>query len=165
MLLDGKPRIDYRPEKPYMGIRTRGPLKGMSKVVERLSKELSAWMKQHQVEPAGPAFLRYYVIDMKSEMDIEVGFPVEWVLAGDRRVSAGVLPAGWYASLVYFGSGLVANRALIEWAKGNGIAWQRWKDEKGEAFYSCYEIFLTDPKGLPRKTKWDIEVAIKLADQ
>ena len=161
----GTPRIDNRPEKPYMGIRVRTPMKGLSKVIEKLYHELSVWMKEHHLEPAGSHFLRYYVIDMKGEMDIEVGFPVKRILAGEGRVTPGVLPEGKYASLVYSGSGLAGNKALVEWAKANGVAWDRWNDEKGDAFRSRYETFLTDPNVEPRKTKWDIEVAIKLADK
>jgi effector-binding domain-containing protein len=160
----GEPRIDYRPEQPTMGIRTQTPFKGMSKVVGKLFKEISAWIKQYGVEPAGPPFLRFHVIDMAGEMDIEVGVPVATAMPGDERVSPGVLPAGRYASLVYSGSGLAGNRALIEWARANGIAWDRWDDAKGDAFRARYESYLTDPKIEPRKTKWDVEVAIKLAD-
>jgi hypothetical protein len=79
-------------------------------------------------------------------------------------VTPGVLPAGRYASLIYVGHGLTGNKTLIEWAKANGIAWDRWDDEKGDAFRSRCETYLTDPKIEPRKTKWEIEVAIKLAD-
>ena len=71
----GEPKIDDRPEQPYMGIRTQVPMKGMFKVVAQLRKELSAWLKQRGVDVAGPPFLRYHVIDMAGEMDIEVGFP------------------------------------------------------------------------------------------
>lgn len=161
----GEPRIDDRPEKPYMGIRTQTPMKGMSKVVDKLFKEISAWAKQQGMEPAGPPFLRYHVIDMAGEMDIEVGIPVAAALPGTGRVSAGVLPAGRYANLVYSGSGLTGNKTLIEWARTNGIAWDRWDDEKGDAFRSRYETYLTDPDVEPRKTKWEVEVAIKLADE
>jgi effector-binding domain-containing protein len=164
MTIVGEPKIDYRSEKPYMGIRTQTPMKGMSKVIGKLFKELFAWAKQQDVEPAGPPFLRYHVIDMAGEMDIEVGIPVMTTLSGDERVSAGVLPAGRYASLVYVGSGLTGNKALIEWARADGIAWDRWDEEKGDAFRSRYETYLTDPKIEPRKTKWEVEVAIKLAD-
>jgi effector-binding domain-containing protein len=160
----GKPKIDYRPEKPYMGIRTQTPMKGMSKVVDSLFKEMARWVNQLSVESAGPPFLRFYVIDMAGEMDIEVGFPVAKPLPGDKRVSAGQLPAGRYASLVYTGSGIAGNKALIDWAKTNGIAWDRWDDPKGDAFCARYESYLTDPKLEHRKTKWEIEVAIKLAD-
>jgi len=159
----GQPRLDHRPEQPYMGIRTQTPMKGMFKVVGKLFKELNAWAKQNGLRPAGPPFLRYHVIDMAGEMDIEVGIPVETPLPGDGRVSAGVLPAGRFASLVYIGNGYTGNKTLIEWARDNGHAWDRWDDPKGDGFRCRYESYLTDPAVEPRKTKWQVEVAIKLA--
>jgi effector-binding domain-containing protein len=164
MTIVGEPKIDNRAEKPYMGIRTQTPMKGMFKVVDHLSKELAAWLKQQRLEPAGPPFLRYHVIDMAGDMDIEYGIPVATALSGDEHVKAGMLPAGRYASLIYIGHGLTGNKSLIEWAKANGLAWDRWDDPKGDAFRSRYESYLTDPKIEPRKTKWEVEVAIKLKD-
>ena len=38
---------------------------------------------------AGPRFLRYHVIDMAGEMNIEVGVPVATPLPGDGRVKTG----------------------------------------------------------------------------
>ena len=157
-------RIDERSEQPTLGIRTRAPFKGMFKVVDQLRKEMGTWILQHGIEPEGPPFLRYHVIDMAGEMDIEFGIPVKEVQPGDERVSAGVLPEGRYASLVYTGSGLTGNKTLIEWAKNNGITWDRWDGEKGDAFRARFESYLTDPKIEHRKTRWEIEVAIKLAD-
>jgi effector-binding domain-containing protein len=160
----GEPRIDERNEKRYLGIRTQVPMKGLSLVVDRLMKELVAWARQHGVEPSGPLLLRFHVIDMAGEMDIEVGMPVATQHEGDERVTSGILPAGRYACLIYSGSGLTGNKALIEWARACGLAWDRWDDPKGDAFRCRYESYLTDPKTEPRKTKWEKEVAIKLAD-
>jgi effector-binding domain-containing protein len=156
-------RIDERPEQPYLGIRTQTPMKGMFAVVTKLFKELNTWGAQRQLAPAGPPFLRYHVIDMQGEMDIEVGWPVTAPQAGDERVRPAVLPAGRFASLVYVGNGYAGNKALIEWAKTNAIAWDRWDDPKGDAFRCRYEAYLTDPKVEPRKKMWQVEVAIKLA--
>jgi effector-binding domain-containing protein len=158
-------KIDHRQEHHTVGIRTQVPMKGMFKVVEQLSKELNRWKEQHKVEAAGPRFLRYYVIDMEGEMDIEVGFPVAEFQSGDERVKPGMLPAGKYASVVYIGNGYTGNKTLVEWAKAKGIAWDRWDNDKGDTFRSRYESFLTDPKDEHRKTKWEIEVAIKLAEE
>ena len=36
---------------------------------------------------------------------------------------------------------------------------------KRDNFRCRYEMFLTDPKVEPRKTKWSIELAIKLVDE
>lgn len=76
MVIVREPGIDYRPEKPYLGIRTQVPMKGMSRVADQLRKEVAVWLKQQGVEPVGPPFLRFHVIDMAGEMDIEVGVPV-----------------------------------------------------------------------------------------
>ncbi len=161
----GQPRLDQRPEQPYLGIRTQTPMKGMFKVVGKLFNELNAWAKRIGLRPAGPPFLRYHVIDMAGEMDIEVGIPVETPLLGDGRVSPGRMPAGRYASLVYTGSGYTGNKTLIEWVRANGYAFDRWDDPKGDAFRGRYETYLTDPALEPRKTRWQVEVAIKLADE
>jgi effector-binding domain-containing protein len=165
MTFIGKPKIDTRPEQVYMGIRTVAPFKGMSKVIGKLSEEMNTWIDEHHIEPAGPPFLRFHVIDMRGFMDIEFGFPVRKVLPDDGEVKASLLPAGRYASLVYSGGGISGNRALIEWVRAQGMDFDRWDTEKGDNFRSRYETYLTDPKIEPRKSKWEIEVAIKLADK
>lgn len=165
MTIIGEPKVDYRVEKQYMGIRTQTPMKGMFTVVDHLRKEVSIWFKQKNLNPAGPPFLRYHVIDMAGQMDIEVGLPIATAVPDDERVKAGVLPAGRYASLIYTGHGLTGNKALLGWVKTNGLVLDRWDDEKGDAFRSRCETYLTDPAIEPRKTKWQIEVAIKLRDQ
>jgi hypothetical protein len=76
MTVVGTPKVDQRPEQPSMGIRTQVPMKGMFAVVAQLRTQLSRWLQQQGVSPAGPPFLRYHVIDMAGEMDIEVGVPV-----------------------------------------------------------------------------------------
>lgn len=159
-----EPRIEQRPAQPYMGIRVQTPFKGMYKVVGQLEKELTAWLKQRGFPASGTGLLRYHVIDMAGEMDIEVGIMVAEPLAGEGRVTTSVLPAGTYASLIYSGSGLKGNKALLEWGQANGLRWDKWADPKGDAFGARYEAILTDPSVEPRKTKWQIELAIKLAE-
>jgi hypothetical protein len=46
------------------------------------------------------------------------------------------LPAGRYASLVYAGveNGIAGDGALIDWAVGQGIEWDHWGNELGDAF-------------------------------
>jgi effector-binding domain-containing protein len=159
-----EPKIDDRPEKVYMGIRTQTPMKGMFQVVDVLRKELFAWQKEQGVQASGPHFLRYHVIDMAGEMDIELGFIVADTVPGNDRIRPGVLPAGRYASLIYSRYALAGNKRLIEWAKDNGIQWDRWDEDKGDAFRCRCEFYLTDPKVEHRKSKWQVELAIKMAD-
>jgi effector-binding domain-containing protein len=161
----GTPKIDTRPKQVYMGIRTITPFKGMSKVIDRISREMNAWVNEHNIKASGPPFLRFHVIDMRGFMDISFGVPVRKALPDDSQIKADVIPAGRYASLIYSGGGVSANRALIEWVRAKGMDFDRWDTEQGDNFSGRYETYLTDPKIEPRKSKWKIEVAIKLVDQ
>lgn len=161
----GQAAVYERPDEHYMGIRTQTPFKGMFTVIDKhLIKELRAWMKQENVEPAGQPFFRYYIINMEGEMDVEVGIPVVTPLPGNGRICPGVLPAGRYASLIYIGTGYTGSGALTRWAIENGLAFDQWDDPKGTAFRARYERYLTDPNIQPLKSKWEVEVAVKLVD-
>ena len=158
------PHIDNRPAQAYMGIRVISPFKGMSQTIGKISKEMHTWAKQHSTEMAGPPFVRFHVIDMRGKMDISYGIPVAMALEDDGRITADALVAGRYASLIYMNGGIAGNRALIEWVRGQGLEFDRWDTDEGDNFRCRYEAYLTDPKTQPRKTRWEIEVAIKLAD-
>jgi effector-binding domain-containing protein len=110
--------------------------------------------------------MRFHVINMEANMDIELGVPVAKATPGDDRVSAGVLSAGRYASLVYTGvkNGIKGNAALLDWGAKQGLVWDRWDTDKGDAFGVRFESYLTDPAEEPDQAKWETEVAIKLAD-
>src|SRR3712207_3763993 len=97
----GNPEIRFRAQRLTMGIRTIAPFRGMFAVRDELLKELRIWVQTRGIADEGPYFLRYHVIDMNNQMDIEVGYVVSKHLAGDDRVAPGVLPAGNYASLTY----------------------------------------------------------------
>ncbi len=165
MTIIGKPKIDKRPKITYMGIRTIAPFKGMSKEIGRIADELNEWAETNKVKPSGQPFLRYHVIDMRGFMDISYCVPVKKALPDDDNVKADSIPAGKYASLIYSGGGISGNRALIEWVRAQGLDFDRWDTEQGDNFAGRYETLLTDPKVEPRKSKWKIEVAIKLADK
>lgn len=163
----GEPKIEERPEQPYVGIRTQTPVPGLKDVIPQLLDELFAWLAQRGIAPAGPPFNRFHVINMEELMDVELGIPVATAVAGDGRVSPGILPAGRYAALIYTGvmNGIEGNKALIEWAAQERLAWDRWDVANGDAFAARYESFLTDPAEEPDPAKWETEVAIKVADQ
>jgi hypothetical protein len=75
----------------------------------------------------------------------------------------GVLPAGGYATLTYVDHARRANKALIEWARDNGVAFDRWDEPSGDAFACRYEAYITDPRTEPRKTKWEVELNMRVA--
>lgn len=161
----GKPKIDTRPRQIYMGIRFIAPFKGMSREIGGNADQLNRWVDENKIKTSGPPFLRYHVIDMRGLMDLSFCVPVHKALPDDGPVKADVIPSGRYASLVYSGGGISGNRALIEWVRAQGMNFDRWDTEQGDNFRGRYETYLTDPKVEPRKSKWKIEVAIKLSDK
>src|SRR5262245_23962650 len=160
-----EPKLEDRSEQHYAGIRTEVPMEQLPNVIPQLLGEVFAWLGKQGIPPAGAPLMRYHVIDMKAKLDIELGVPVAAAVPGDGRIAAGVVPAGRYASLVYTGvtNGIAGNRVLIDWAKQKGIEWDRWDTDKGDAFRSRIESYLTDPDDEPDPAKWETEVAIKLA--
>jgi effector-binding domain-containing protein len=156
------PRVDRRAELPYVGIRVVTPFRGMLKVRDELLSELYGWLDRQGVTTTGPFFLRLHVVDMEGPMDIEVGVITPDPLPGDTRVRGGVLPAGRYATLTYRDHAIRANRALIEWAAANGVVFDRTDDPMGDRFACRYEAYLTDPRTEPRKTKWEVELNIRI---
>jgi effector-binding domain-containing protein len=165
-LIVSGPSVEQRSQQPYMGIRTQVPMKAFSKIIPSLLDEVFAWLGKQGIPPAGAPFIRYHVIDMAGIMDVELGVPASTDAPGDGRVQPGVLPAGQYAALVYRGNrnGIKGNRALLDWAAQQGLALDHWSTEKGDAFASRYESFLSDPAEEPHQDKWETEVAIRLKD-
>lgn len=163
-----EPKLEDRKEQGYMGIRTQVTMDEMSPgVIPQLIGEVFGWLEKHDVAPGGAPFMRFHVINMAANMDIEIGVPVASDQAGDDRVRPGVLPAGRYASLIYTGvtNGMPANKALLDWGAEQGLVWDRWDVEEGDAFRSRFESFLTGPEDDPDPANWETEVAIRLADK
>jgi effector-binding domain-containing protein len=161
-----EPKIELRDAKTYVGIRTQIPVYKLPEVIPQLIDESEAWLKKRNVAPAGAPLIRYHVINMETELDIEIGWPVAQALAGDERVTPGVLPAGRYGTLIYtdVSKGIEGNSVLIGWAENQGIEWDAWNTEKGHAFRSRIEIFLDGPAEHPDPATWRTEVAIKVAE-
>ena len=130
-----EPKVEHRSEQPYVAIRTQVTLRELGRgLVSRLFSEVHAWLEKQGAAPTDAPFIRYLVIDMQTKLDIELGWPVAHPLSGTERISAGVLPAGRYASLVsigpYKGKALMkANGTLIDWGTEHGIVWDSKQTE------------------------------------
>jgi len=161
-----EPNIKNRKEQPYVGIRTQVPMKEFGTVIPQLLDEVFAWLGKQGIEPAGAPFMRYHVINMEAEMDVELGVPVATAVSGDGHVSGSFLPAGRYAALVYTGieNGIKGNAALLDWGAKKGLVWDTWEAENGDGFGARVEFYLTEPEDEPDQAKWETEVAIRLAD-
>jgi effector-binding domain-containing protein len=163
-----EPKIEDRNEQPYVGIRSQVTMQEMGKVLPPLWGEVHGWLANRGLEPAGAPLWRYRLIDMAAKLEIDVAVPVATPVTGDNRLTADILPAGRYATLIYTGpyEGLMqATADLLAWAKNKGVVWDQWPaGSQGEGWRARIENYLTDPRAEPDSAKWQTELAFKLAD-
>lgn len=156
------PRIQQSEAQPYAGIRTSVAMDGLSGAVDEAFPELFGWLAERAIAVAGPPFIRYLVIDMRAELEIELGMPADVQAADGGRVRPGTLPAGRYVVLRHTGpyDGLVAgNAALQDWAREHEVALDSWETARGTAWRSRVEHYLTNPAAEPDPAKWEVDIA------
>jgi len=160
------PQIVTRADQPYVAIRGRVSMAEVAAFAVR-TPEVFAWLGAHGVPPAGPPLLKYNVIDMTRQLEIDNGVPVAAPVDVDGDMIAGVLPGGRYATLTHVGHPIElmgATKALLDWAAGQGLAFDVSPDAAGERWGSRVEFYLTDPRAEPDMSKWVTELAFRLAD-
>lgn len=158
-----EPKIEHRKKQNYVAIRMAVPIP-FGKYLQPAWDEVSDWMSQKGIERAGPALIRYLTTDMSRELDIDVGFTTDRAVKGDERITAGVLPAGKYVTLLYTGSYkgkgiLKATVALLEWAKANKVKWDTSKRKGVEWWNGRVEFYTSDPAVEKDPTKFKTELA------
>lgn len=161
-----EPTIIERSEQPYVAIGGRVTMDTIGEVADRIS-ELFGWLASRGIEPAGAPFLKYDVIDMERELEIEAGVPVPATVEGEGDVFCAVLPAGRYATVTHVGhpDGLVAvTAALLDWASEQGLTWDMSETEVGERWVCRLEVYRTDPREQPDLDKWETDLVFRLAD-
>lgn len=159
------PRVVERPDQPYAGITERVTMRTINRIADRMP-EIFGWLAERDVAPASAPFFRYHVIDMERELEVEVGVPVAVPSADDGPVRAGVLPAGKYVTLTHVGhpDQLVDVTArLLAWAADQGLAFDVEESERGDRWGSRLEIWHTNPAEQPDPSKWETELAFRLA--
>ncbi len=157
------PSVVTKAEHITAGIRTVTQFRGMFAVRDKLMQELFERLDSWGLD-FGPTFFRLHVVDMEGNMDVEVGTVTARPVSGDDRVRPGVLPAGRYAALTYVNHGRRANGTLVDWVRAKGLDFDCEAGEGGDQFACRYEMYLTDPRTERMKTRWQIELAIRLAD-
>jgi effector-binding domain-containing protein len=162
----GTPQIVTRPEQPCVGIRGQVAMAEIAAFAARFG-ELFAWLGSHGLVPAGPPFFRYYVVDMERELDMEAGVPVTATADGDDTVTSGVLPGGRYATVTHVGHPMglmLATKELLDWGAAQGLKWDVSPGAQGEQWGCRLENYLTDPGQEPDMSKWETQLAFRLAD-
>jgi effector-binding domain-containing protein len=157
-----EPQIQARAAQHYAAIPVTVSMDGISGAVDSAFPELFGWLGGNGITASGPPFIRYLVVDMAAQLEIELAVPVGAPVAGSGRVRPGVLPEGTYAVLRHTGpyDGLTAsNAALQQWARGHGVELDTWDTASGSAWRSRAEHYLTDPSKEPDPAKWEVDVA------
>jgi effector-binding domain-containing protein len=157
-----QPTIVERAEQPYVAIRETVPMSGIGEFADRIP-EVFDWLAARGVEPVGPVFFKYDVVDMERGLTIQIGVPVEQAQTGDEQVVAGVLPGGRYASVTHIGHPddlMGATGVLLAWADGQNLEW----DVDGDNWGSRLEVYKSDPREVPDMTKWETELLFRLKD-
>jgi effector-binding domain-containing protein len=164
--MSAAPQIVTRAEQPYVAIRGQVTMAEIGPFAGRTG-EVFAWLGARGLAPAGPPFLKYNVIDMMRQLEIEAGVPVAAATDGDGAVISGVLPAGRYATVTHVGHPselLGVTKALRDWAAEQGLTWDMSPDGDGERWASRLEISLSDPREEPDMSRWVTQLAFRLAD-
>jgi effector-binding domain-containing protein len=160
------PVLVERREVPYVGIVRAVTMPTFPLVADRLPDVLR-WLDGHSLHPAGPPFFRYHLIDMDGELRVEAGVPVdEPIAAADGDVTPGLLPAGTYAVTTHVGhpEELVQVTAeLLAYGDAHGWEWDRHRTPQGDAWGCRLEMLLTDPRVEPDMSRWETQLAFRLA--
>ena len=164
--MSATPEITQRAEQPYVGVRAQVSMQELGGLAQRLP-EVFGWLAARGIPPAGAPFFRYNLIDMTRELEVEAGVPVTAPAAADHQVISGVLPAGRYATVIHVGepAGLAgATGELLSWAAEHGMSFDVTQTRDGERWGARLEMYLTDPAQEPNMSKWETQLAFRLAD-
>ena len=160
------PQLIERPAQPYVAIPARVTMQSMMGLLPKLWPEVAGWLGARGFAPSGAPLIRWVVIDMAREMQIEIGFPVAHLVVGDDRVHAGALPAGRYAVAVHSGHYdqlVAAHAALQEWARRERVSWAVDSTADGEAWAARIESYTTDPGVVANPADWKTEISYLVA--
>jgi effector-binding domain-containing protein len=138
-----EPIIEQRDEQTYAGLATSITMDGYG-VIGGLLGELFGWLDAREIEPTGPPFIRYLIIDMEHELEIHVGVPVAQSLPTDDLVLNATLPAGSYVTLTYRAESqdehIAANAHLQQWVQEQGLHWKNRRAGGRELWGGRFEI-------------------------
>lgn len=152
-----KTKIEEREPQNYMAINSKVQRGEIPDILPPLIPEVLDWMKNNQIEPAGPPFFRYLKME-GNLLEVEVGIPVASAFAGNDRIKPGIIPGGRYAVATYFGhykNLYQAHTTLESWGKDAGL---KLKGPRTE-FYP------NDPKTETDPENWQTDITILVDDQ
>ncbi|MET9420663.1 GyrI-like domain-containing protein [Streptomyces sp. NPDC006540] len=161
-----RPVVVERGEQLYAYVRGSVRMDAFALIADRLP-ELINWLAGNGAEFAGAPFFRFNTIDMDGESVVEAGMPVVSAPEPEGDIGVAVLPPGRYATVTHVGhpdqlAGVVT--AMHEWAGREGLEWDMTMVDGVEHWACRTETYKTDPRVEPDMSKWEIELAFRLAD-
>jgi effector-binding domain-containing protein len=160
------PELVARESSPYVAVPAALTMDSIAAASSGGFRSVFERLAARGVEPVGPPFLRYLVIDMAGTLQVEFCAPTAALLEAGEDLRSGVLPAGTYGRVQYRGPYehlYDVNAALIGWAKERGVRWDVAEEPDGDHFGCRLEIYVTDPTEVPDPADWVTEVAIRVA--
>lgn len=163
---DIHPTVVERGEQLYAFVRGTVRMDAFAPIADRLP-ELFGWLTGRGAELAGAPFFRFNSIDMEGESEVEAGIPVVSMPEPEGDIGVAVLPRGRYVTVTHVGHpdqlfGVIT--AVREWAEREGLEWDMTVVDGAERWACRLESYLTDPRVEPDPSKWEIELAFRLAD-
>ncbi|MFD9222399.1 GyrI-like domain-containing protein [Streptomyces sp. NPDC060064] len=161
-----QPTVVERGEQLYAFVRGAVRMDAFAVIADRLP-ELIGWLTSRGAEFNGAPFFRFNAIDMDGESEVEAGMPVVSAPEPEGDIGIAVLPAGRYVTVTHTGhpDRLFATiTALREWAAREGLEWDMTVVDGVERWACRIESYLTDPRVEPDMSKWEIQLAFRLAD-
>jgi len=167
--MTNEPRVAERPATPYVAVTRSVPMSGLAGVADEIPRVIGQ-ADRLGLTVDGPPFFRYVVIDMERELVVEAGVPLTALVAAGTDLGdleAGVLPAGRYATVVHTGHPDTladATGRLLRWADDAGLRFDVRPGDRGDVWGCRLESYLTDPRVEPDMSRWETELAFRLAD-
>jgi effector-binding domain-containing protein len=164
--LQNEPKIVERPEQLYVAIRRSITMATFGEIIDGLSR-VFAWLAARGIDPAGPPFFKYDIIDMERQLVVEAGVPVDTEMSDDGEIVAAVLPAGRYVTVTHVGHPdelLGVTASLLAWADEHDLRWDVADGPEGQRWGCRLEVMKTNPDDEPDMTRWETELVFRLAD-
>jgi effector-binding domain-containing protein len=130
-----------RDDQPVLSVQTRTRMNDLPETILQALRKVGQHLESLGVQPAGPAFVAYYNLDMM-DSKVEIGFPISRPLPGACDVVSRILPGGPAGLCDYVGP--YQDLALV-YQQLNAYIEGQGREPNGIS----YEFYLNDPAVTP----------------
>ncbi len=120
--------------------------------VQRIAfQEIADYANANKAEIIGPAYCIFYRYDPKSNFVFEVGYPVNQVIEGNKRIHMVNTPSGDVMSASHFGAHTALMETHAEIQKQMRRSGLKWNGPP-------WEVYVTDTQMEPDTSRWQTKV-------